>query len=139
LTTLPITPEGATNVLAHVSCVKKLGMYCERHQEIHQGFWDKTTVCMSCVTEELEEKKPLAEVIYQRLRSGLPTEQLEDIEETAGPNAEAKNETVAVWVFRLIIARAQRYSIDIEEVVKHLLQDKDTAIILGPGWLEAVR
>ena len=126
-------PDGALESFSCLECAIAAGYYCVKHDRPHIGFLaDTTTACISCIEEEVQNKKAAADALYERIKEALPPEELEQVKEAAEIPAALLQEDENVSILRFMVTRAHRWNVDIEEVLRLFIQHKTADIIVPP-------
>jgi hypothetical protein len=75
--------DGSLTTLACERCAVKSGAYCIQHAQIHQGFTDGSTACLTCIQIKAFSLQPKARIFAEGLLKFLGEEEAEELKEAA--------------------------------------------------------
>lgn len=124
--------DGAIEVFSCRNCAIEKGLYCVKHDKPHIGFdGDDTTACLSCIVEEVQVRKEMAEFLYRRLFRILPDPEWMELQEAAVIASTIMGENDAVAILRFMVTKAQREKVSVENIFDRVVQ-AGTASMLIP-------
>jgi len=123
--------DGSLNKIVCHGCVLVSSAYCKKHQMPHLGFSDdETTACRICIEEAVAENRGKAEKIYFAIKTELPPEEIDELDDWVQDVSSITGNSTAVCVLRGVATKAFRLGIGIDDVVKKIIETKSVNLIL---------
>jgi hypothetical protein len=119
------------HMLICVNCGKTAGVYCEKHEVPHQGFDDGSTACLMCINEEVRDGIGRREEIAEFIRTGLPPEEFEEIQEMTEATGVICCCDWQTALLRLLVCKAQRNREELLITVSNLIEEGTAAFLLS--------
>jgi len=134
---LPVKkPDGSLSEIVCHDCALASSAYCKKHQMPHLGFSDnETTACRICIEEAVAENKNRAEKIYLNMKTELPLEEINELDDWAQLVSSIAGNSIAICVLRGVATKAFRLGVSIDEVVKRIIKARSVDLILPNTFL----
>ena len=128
-------PDGKFDTHTCYTCCCKSGAYCRRHQQIHQGFADRTHACLSCIEATVQQQLSLASEVTRTLRNGIREVEFNCLWEWALFSSDITHHPPEVCILRAVVSLAHRRDQIVAVVITQALTEHSVADILAAGIL----
>lgn len=125
--------KGLVNIVC-VDCAENSSAYCKKHEKPHIGFFDRSTACLTCIEETVEQKRSEGFNVWEILKEELPKEELLRLIEWAEFSAFAIRDIEEKCMIRAVVTKALRTNNEIENVIGEILSKKSVSSILPPAF-----
>ena len=113
------------------SCAIKKGIFCLKHEILHEGFVDGTTACIACTEEVLVFHELCGiEEVYADIRGILPYFEAMLFDEAIGTVATYSQNYKSVVLFRYIVSASARSGVPVQDMVNRIKSRKTIKKIL---------
>jgi hypothetical protein len=112
-------------------CVRRLDLWCDKHQLIHTGFQSGGHACLPCIEEDVALHRAEAVPLADRLRAAMTVDAWDDMQNWADmAGSIMSDQSIEITILRALLTTAHRRALPLEQVVEAVCVAKSAADIL---------